>query len=74
MEPPLIQVTGEEMYSDSLKTYVISRGKMARIGLKKPTGDEELLEFFKAHADTVMNDPKDVPVEKLDLTSTTEQK
>ena len=68
------QVQGDEMYSDGEKIYVISNGKMARIGSEKPAGEKELLEFFKTHADTVIDDQKDVPVEKVDVASTTEQK
>lgn len=68
------QVQGDEMYSDGMKTYVISRGKMARVGSEKPADEKDLLEFFKTHADTVIDDEKDIPVVKVDLESAPEQK
>lgn len=73
MEAIKAQVQGDEMYSDGVKTYVISQGKLARVRSEKPAGEEELLEFFKTHADTVIDNQKDVPVEKVDMTSATEQ-
>jgi hypothetical protein len=61
------QVQGEEMYSDSERIYVISKGKMAQIDSEKPAGEAELLEFFKTHADLVLDNQKDVPVVKINL-------
>jgi hypothetical protein len=74
LEPCKGQVEGEEMYSDGTKTYVISQEKMARVGSEKPTDEKELLAFFKIHADTVMDEAKDVPVVKVDLASATGEK
>jgi len=69
------QVEGDEMYSDGVKTYVISKEKMARVGAEKPAcGEKELLEFFKTHADTVIADEKDIPVVKVEMASVIEQK
>ena len=67
MAPCTSQVEGDEMYSDGVKTYVISKEKMARIKSVKPEGEEELLEYFKQHADTVIDDQRDIPVEKVDI-------
>lgn len=68
------QVEGDEMYSNGVKTYVISKEKMARVGAEKPVDEKELLEFFKTHADTVIDDQKDIPVEKVDVAGAIEQK
>jgi hypothetical protein len=56
------QIEGDEMHSDSLKTYVISKGKMAQIIQERPADGKELLDFFKTHADMVLDNQKDVPV------------
>jgi hypothetical protein len=68
------QVEGDEMYSDGVKTYVISKAKMARMGSEKPSSEEDRLKFFKVHADTVIETQKNVPVVKVDRARTTEQK
>jgi len=68
------QVQGDEIYSDGVNTYVISKEKMALVGSEKPVGEEELLEFFKTHADTVIDNQTDIPVIKVDVESTAEQK
>ena len=62
------------MYSDGVNTYVISKEKMALVGSEKPAGEEELLGFFKTHADTVIDDQTDIAVEKVDVASATAQK
>jgi hypothetical protein len=74
LEASKAQIEGEEMYSDGTKTYVISQEKMARVGSKKPTDEKDLLAFFKTHADTVLDEAKDVPVVKADLASATGEK
>lgn len=74
LQPCKTQVQGDEMYSDGVKIYVISKGKMARVGSEKPASEAELLQFFKTHADTVLDSPKDVPVEKVDVVTATRQK
>ena len=57
------------MFLDSVKTYIIFKGKKVRVGLEKLTNKKGLLKFFKTHADTVINDQKDVPVGKVDVAS-----
>ena len=71
MAPCTTQVEGDEMYSDGVKTYVISKEKMARIESVKPEGEDELLEYFKQHADTVIDNQADVSVQKVDTAALT---
>lgn len=66
-------VEGDPMYSDGVKTYVISKEKMEREGLKKPSGEEEMKEFFKKHADKEIIDDEDVATEKVDMASASEK-
>ncbi|KAK4985311.1 hypothetical protein LTR50_006062 [Elasticomyces elasticus] len=73
MEACTSSVEGDPMYSDGVKTYVISREKMEREGLKKPVGEKEMKMFFKKHADKEIIDEKDVPSEKVDVASATEK-
>lgn len=61
------------MYSDGLKTYVISKAKMERDGLKTPAGDKKLEEFFKKHADEVIINETNVPSEKANVASASER-
>jgi len=74
LQTPKVQVDADEMFSDGVKTYVISKGKMASVALERPAGEKGLLEFFKTHADTVIDNEQDVPVVKLDAGYATEQK
>jgi hypothetical protein len=51
-------VMGDEMLTEGGKMWVISSGKMEGMmagGVEKPTTAEEVSEFFKTHADTVIN-------------------
>lgn len=61
LKKPESTVQGEPIYSDGVKTYVISRAKMNREGLQVPTDEKELVEFFKQHADGQLDDQKTVP-------------
>ncbi|KAI8931022.1 hypothetical protein NX059_012033 [Plenodomus lindquistii] len=61
------QVEGDEMYSDGVKAYVISKDKMSRIDSVRPEGEEELLAWFKQHADIVLDQQTDVPVVKAEV-------
>jgi hypothetical protein len=74
LKPCTEQVQGDEMFSDGDKIYVISKAKMARVGSDKPASEDELLEFFKIHADSVIDGPKHVPVVKVDGAGAAEQK
>ena len=61
-------VMGDDMFTEGGKTWVISSGKMAGMateGLAVPTAGEDMLEFFKTHADTVLSDDA---VQNSDLT------
>ncbi|KAF2131763.1 hypothetical protein P153DRAFT_429989 [Dothidotthia symphoricarpi CBS 119687] len=69
---PLTPVEADEMYSDGVHMYVITKGKMARMRSSKPTGENELLEFFKTHADMVINQETGVPVSKVDASNASE--
>lgn len=60
-------VEGDDMYSDGTNTYIISKEKMANLATAqqvKPTDDQELLEYFKTHADSVIQDEKDNSAEQ----------
>jgi hypothetical protein len=51
-------VVGDEMWTEGGKTWVISNGKMEGMmagGMEKPKTAEEVSDFFKMHADTVIN-------------------
>lgn len=74
IQPCTSSVEGDPMYSDGVKTYVISKEKMEREGLKKPAGEKEMEEFFKEHADKEIIDEKDVPIAKVDVASATKKK
>ena len=50
-----MQVKRNKMFLDGVKTYIISKRKKARVGLKKLTNKKGLLKFFKTHVDTVIN-------------------
>ena len=50
-----MQVKEDKMFLNSVKTYVISKGKKARVGLEKLTNKKGLLKFFKTHVDIVIN-------------------
>ena len=50
-----MQVKGDKMFLNGVKTYVISKGKKARVGLEKLTNKKGLLKFFKTHVDIVIN-------------------
>jgi hypothetical protein len=73
MAPCTKQVEGDEIYSDGVKTYVISKDKMTRIELVRPEGEEELLAWFKQHADTVLDEQTNVPVEKAEVAAPAEK-
>lgn len=62
-------VVGDEIYSDGGKTYVISKAKMASVGSEKPASEEGLLEFFKTHADSVLDDQTDIATENVGLSA-----
>jgi hypothetical protein len=60
-------VEGADMYSDGSNTYIISKEKMTSLPTAqqvKPTDDQELLEYFKTHADSVIADEKDDSTEQ----------
>lgn len=57
------------MYSDGVKIYVISKEKMASVGSEKPASEQGLLEFFKTHADSVLDNQTDIPTVNLALTT-----
>ena len=53
-------VVGDEFYSDGVKSYIISQAKMATVESVRPTNEADLLEFFKTHADSVIDDATEV--------------
>ncbi len=68
LAPCTASVEGHPMYSDGVKTYVISKEKMQREGLKQPAGEEEMKEFFKKHADQEIVDEQNIAIERSDVT------
>ena len=76
MAPCKAFVEGDEMYSDGGKMYIISKDKMAALAAqsKKPTDEKELLEYFKTHADNVIDDQHNSVVETVDAASASGQK
>lgn len=48
-------VQGDPMFSDGEKAYVVSNAKMAQSSLMAPVDEAEAEEFFKEHADMVLD-------------------
>lgn len=74
LEPCTSFAEGDPGYSDGVKVYVISKGKMEREGLKVPADKKDKEEFFKKHADHELPMDKDMPVITVDVASATEKK
>jgi hypothetical protein len=64
-----VQVDADDMYVDGTKTYIISKEKSALVRRDEPmpTDQTELLEYFKKHADDVIDSPVSVKAEKVDI-------
>jgi hypothetical protein len=69
-------VEGLDMYQNGTKTYIISKEKMASLAAEdqeKPTDDDALLEYYKTHADRVIEDGRESD-EQVEDDSATERK
>lgn len=66
-------VEGDEFYSDGVHMYVISKAKMAQVQAERPTKKQDQLEWFKAHADTVIDHETNTPVSKVEVTEASDK-
>jgi hypothetical protein len=62
LSPCTACVEGEAMYSDGEKTYIISNEKMGQVKKDKSTQEKDLVEWYKAHADRVVENETNIPI------------
>ena len=61
-------VQADPAYGSGNKMYVISKEKMASAALTLPTDVSELEDFFKSHADRVIDREEQSPVVQVEAT------